>query len=459
MKNFIEQLIARAWNLAAGGRQRPVTSVGLALGHPILDGQLTRMVTTIPHLKRTEHIAILGKTGTGKSSLLRYMASQDIRNDRGFIYFDLHGDTTAYLIGLAAEEELRRRQDLSGKLIVIEPADPEYSIGLNVLERRGGQHSFLQIAEFAQILKQRWHLDSFGARTEELLRNSLHVLADNNLTLLELAPLLTNSPFRAACLRRATNPEVRDYFAIRYDQATEAMQATYREAILNKVSAFTADPQFRHVLGQQQSSFSLLSAIDEGYWIVLDLNKGRLGEQAITLGSLFLTKIKNALFSRQHRSLFTLYCDEIQNLVALDSGLDTLISEARKFAVSICSANQFLDQYPAHMRAAIMAVGTHIFFQLSSRDADSIASALDGGRTLEGLLKNLPPRQMVVKSGHHRWQQAQVPTIPVPKCDWRDLYGRCRNRWARRRSEIEEEIRRRHAVATRSSNEVLHDWE
>ncbi len=122
---------------------------------------------------------------------------------------------------------------------------------------------------------------------------------------------------------------------------------------------------------------------------------------------------------RQHRSLFTLYCDEIQNLVAIDSGLDTLISEARKFAVGICSANQFLDQYPAHMRAAILAVGTHIFFQLSSHDAEQIASALGGGRTLGDLLKNLPARQMVVKSGHHRWQQVQVPPIPEPRTDWR----------------------------------------
>src|ERR1019366_6752215 len=89
------------------------------------------------------------------------------------------------------------------------------------------------------------------------------------------------------------------------------------------------------------------------------LDKGRLGEQASTLGSLLLTKLKNALFARKRRQLFTLYCDEIQNLVAYDSGLDTLLSEARKFGICIVSANQFLEQYPAQMRAAIMAVGTH----------------------------------------------------------------------------------------------------
>ena len=102
--------------------------------------------------------------------------------------------------------------------------------------------------------------------------------------------------------------------------------------------------------------------MDRGRWVILNLDKGRLGEQASTLGSLLLTKLKNALFARRRRQLFTLYCDEIQNLVAYDAGLDTLLSEARKFGISVVTANQFLEQYPPQMRAAIMAVGTHVFF-------------------------------------------------------------------------------------------------
>src|SRR5262249_44283643 len=149
------------------------------------------------------------------------------------------------------------RQDLSTRVIVIEPGDPEFSVGLNVLESGIGQHSFVQIAEFAQLLKQRWHLDSFGARTEELLRNSLLLLAQNRLTLLELAPLLTDDVFRARCLRGVGDSEARDYFAARYNQASEGQQTMFRDAVLNKVSAFTADPHFRHILGQQRSTFSL----------------------------------------------------------------------------------------------------------------------------------------------------------------------------------------------------------
>jgi hypothetical protein len=291
------------------------------------------------------------------------------------------------------------------------------------------------------------------------VRNALHVLADNNLTLLELAPLLTSPTFRAACLNRVQNTEVSSYFRTRFDTRSEAMQGVYRDAILNKISGFTTDQRFRHILGQQRSTFSLLDAMERGRWVLLNLDKGRLGEQASTLGSLLLTKLKNALFARNRRQLFTLYCDEIQNLVAYDAGLDTLLSEARKFGISVVSANQFLEQYPPQMRAAIMAVGTHIFFQLSSGDAEKMSSALDGGKRLAEVLKNLPKRHIVVKSGSHRHQEVLVPNVAEADADATDLYNRCRARWARRRTNIEAEIRQRHRQANRTTEEELNDWE
>ena len=438
----------------------PTNPHSLMLGCLVIDGQTTQSRMIIPQLKRAEHMAILGRTGTGKSSLLRFLASQDIANNRGLLFFDLHGDATPTLLGLLAQREQEKREDLSTRVIIIEPGDPDFSVGLNVLEPAGVQHSFVQIAEFANLLKQRWHLDSFGARTEELLRNSLLLLSENRLTLLELAPLLTDDAFRARCLRNAGNSEARDYFAARYNQASEGQQNMFRDAVLNKVSAFTADPHFRHILGQQRSTFSLIDAIDGGYWIILNLDKGRLGEHAATLGSLLLTKVKNALFARRRRQLFSLFCDEIQNLVAFDSGLDTLLSEARKFGIGVVSANQFLDQYPTQMRAAIMAIGTHVLFQLSSGDADKMAAALDGGKHLSEILKNLPPRTLIVKSGHHHYERVTVPSFEPAPTNYRDLLNRCRTRWAKRRADVEREIRSRtridHGQETR---EVLDGWQ
>ena len=116
---------------------------------------------------------------------------------------------------------------------------------------------------------------------------------------------------------------------LKLDQS-EPMRATMREPILNKTSAFTADPRFRHIVGQTQSTFSIREAMDEGYWIIVNLEKGKLGAHALTLGGLLFTMIKNALFTRDKRSLFTLYCDEIQNLVAYDSGIEIMTTSVER---------------------------------------------------------------------------------------------------------------------------------
>jgi len=459
MKHWLEKLVARLWNRTASRRHRTIATRILDLGVRFSDDGTNRGRVAIAQDRRAEHIAILGRTGTGKSSLVKYIATQDIASGRGGVYFDIHGDSTMPLLATFAAQERILNRDLREKLIVIEPADPEYSVGLNPLGQGRDGDRFLQVAEIAQILRQRWQLDTFGARTDELLRNALLVLAENGLTLLEVAPLLAHGAFRAGCLKNVTNAEVRQYFEVRYDQQSEPMRAVMREPILNKLTAFSADPRFRAIVGQQRSTFSVVEAMDRGQWIILNLHKGRLGDQGATLGSLFLTTIKNALFARQSRELFTLYCDEIQNLVSYGSGLETMLSEARKFGVGIITANQFLDQYPAEMRAAIMAVGTHVFFQLSPHDAQQVATALDGGKPLAELLKNLPRRHLVLKTGSERWQQGVVPKLAEPKVDATDLYNRCRARWARKRSEIEEEIRQRQAAITRSTKEALNDWD
>jgi|SRR5579862_229351 len=438
------------------GDSRTLSS--LIVGTRSIDGELTHRPVLLTAAQRTTHIAVIGKSGTGKSSLLKYMSHQDIEADRGFVYFDLHGDATPFLLTCVATRERKLRRHLSDRLVVISPADPDLSIGLNPLEQES--EDFVRIAEFTEVLRHRWHLQFFGARTDELLRNSLYVLSANGLTLVELSPFLTHTAFRAACVKRVANPEVRQYFESRYDGVSEAMRANMREPILSKTSAFTADPHFRHIVGQKQSTFSLTSAMDEGQWIIVDLQKGKLGEQALTLGSLVFTMLKNALFTRQKRSLYTIYCDEIQNLIPYSGGgIETVLSEARKFGVGIVSANQFLDQHPADVRAALLAVGTHICFQLSSADASLIAQAFDGGASLAYHLKNLPQRHCVVKSGAERWAEAQVPAVRSQSLDYADLLNRSRYARGRVRVHIEREIAKRHELAHQTTDDILHAWE
>jgi len=283
MKQFFEKLIARLWNGAATGRRKLPLATGLLLGWRVLDGAVMRTKVILPHARRATHIALLGRTGTGKSSLIRWFCEQDIKSGRGFCVFDIHGELTPTVLSLIAEEERERKQDFSDRVIVVDPSDGAYSVGMNPLEKRPDQDAFVRASQFAEVLKDRWGLQTFGARTEEVLRNSLLVLAESGLTLVELGPLLTDSSFRRVCLENVTNAEVRDYFETRYDGASDAMQGVMREPLLNKTSAFTADPHFRFIVGQQ-SAFSVAQAMDAGKWVLVNLAKGRLGVEALTLG-------------------------------------------------------------------------------------------------------------------------------------------------------------------------------
>jgi hypothetical protein len=459
MKNFLEKTIARLWNTRVNERRAPVDHGDLDLGSEVVDGESTGKRVGIAQNRRAEHLSLVGKTGTGKTSLIRNLQRQDIDRDRYFAACDQHGEEMPFLLKTIALRERTLKKDLSDRLIVIDPADPDFSVGFNPLEGPSGPDRFVQIAEFSQILKERWHLDTFGARTDEVLRNSLFALSENGLTLVELAPFLGDAGFRSRCLARVTNTDVREYFELRYDLASDAMRRQLAEPVLNKVSLFISDVRFRHLLGQRHSTFSLVDAMDRGCWIILNLDKGQLGEHAATFVSLFIAKTKHAYFARKSRRVYGLYCDELPSLIVFGGALETILAEARKKGGAVVSANQFLAQYSAQMQAAILSVGSFGFFQLSGADAQQVAAMLDGGKPLAERLKNLPRRHLIVKTVHERWREALVPVIREPNIDSSDLYRRSRARWARPRHEIEEEILNRREVGRRTNREALDGWE
>ncbi len=449
---IFENSIAAIWN----GLFRRKGPSGLKIGLQVQDGRVSRRQLMIPDRFRQEHIAILGKTGTGKSSLLRFLMSQDIKAGKGFVCIDLHGDLIPFVLALIAAQEKRFGRDLSGRLLIIDPGDPSHAVGLNLIECEAHQSLAVQISEMVGLLKSKWKLDHFGPRTEELLRNSLWVLCENNLTLLEISSFLTNPAYRLNLLQKVTNQEVKRFFEERYTRASEAMQSVMREAVLNKVTTFTVDPSIRHIVGQRTSSVSLQAAIDQGFWILLNLRKGSLGENALTFAGLFLTKLKNAIFGRRNRNLFTIYADELPNLVSADSGFETLLSEARKFAVSVVSANQFLNQFTPAMKSALFSVGTSLCFRLSAEDAPFMAKVLDGEKVLTRRLTTLEHRHLIGKFGEFA-QEVMVPDVKRPAVLPTSLTQRSLARFAKPREEIENDINARRPVS--KTEKQLDDWE
>jgi hypothetical protein len=459
MFNFLEHLFVSILNRMLGRSKRSGEKPKgmLTLGFRVVEGQITNRPVQVSQRLRAMHTAVFGKSGSGKTSFIKNVCAEEIRAGRGLFVLDLHGDLTPFLMGTLAAEEWRRQEDLSDRLIVISPSDREMSVGINPLEGISGD--FGLTTEVAEVLRQHSHLDYLGSRTEELLRNSIVVLSENRLTLVDLVPLLTNGPFRATCLEKTSNAEVRAFFESRYDKASEPMKATMREAILNKISAFTADPRFRHIVGQSHSTFSMKDAMDRGCIVIAHLPKGELGGQALIFAGLFFTVIKNAIFTRDRKTLYTLVLDEAQNLVSQSSEMETVLSEARKFGVGIVAANQFLDQYPASMRAAILSVANFVCFQLSSVDAATLSQMLDGSKALAERIKNLPQRHFILKSGSEHWVEASVPHVEDPKSSYTDLLKRSRAIYARPRAEIEREIAERHSVLKSNPEEILHDWD
>ncbi len=424
-------------------------SAGLTLGH-LTDNRSHAVVWA--HNRRAEHACVVGKTGSGKTHFMEWLAWQLMCQREPFVFLDYHGDATEHLVRLAANSP-----DAVGRLLIVDPTDPVVSPGLNPLETATGDERavFSRASELSSILRQRWNVDAFGARTEELLRNTLFVLAATNQTLVEAPRFLTSREFRAHLLSQVTHPEVLDYWNDRYEPLSEGMKGAFREPLLNKVTAFLTEPACRHLLGQRQSTINFAAAIDEGRWIIVNLAKGKLREHAHTLGNLIFARLQFDILARanvspERRRLFTVFCDEVQNLAEND--LATLLAEGRKFQVSLTTGHQYWDQLSHELRGALLSAGTHVFFRLSSNDAGILSSELSvgGKQRYHRELTLLTRGQAVGRVGSSAPVTFTVPPLPATRtsaAQLRALRDAAVQRCSRSRAQVEADIRSRREVA------------
>jgi hypothetical protein len=318
-------------------------------------------------------------------------------------------------------------------------------------------------------------MDSFGARTEELLRNTLYALSASRLTLIEAPMFLTRADVRARLVPQLPNSDVRDYWLSRFEPLSEAQKGQFREALLNKVTAFITDPMVRHFLGQQRSTFSFSEAMERGQWVVVNLAKGVLGEHSHTLGNLLFARLQFDIMGRtrirpEARRTFSVICDEVQNLKEND--LVTLLAESRKMGSSIISANQYYDQLPTALRGALLATGTQVFFRLSSQDAGTLSPelSLNDRKRYAAELTALPRGEAIVRVGTDAPVRIRVPRLPgaAPAHEIARIASLSRARYARDRRAIEAEIAARQAPPAapiieqqrheQDSDEGQHEW-
>jgi hypothetical protein len=462
---WIENILTHTLNRFMAHTPAPV-SAGLVMGSAV---EPPHARSIWPDSQRCEHAVILGKTGTGKTYLLEYLAWQLATRGEGFSFFDFHGDASLSLIG-----RLSGLPTSAERLVILDPSHPTRSPGINVLEPGGGEAAhFRKVSELSSILRQRWGVDSFGARTEELLRNSLYTLADANDTLADLPRLLTDRTFRESRTARVDHPDIQAYWTDRYEPLSEGMKAAFREPLLNRVTAFLTEPAARHLLCQQHSTIDMGHAMARGQWLIVRLPKGRLREHAHTLGNLLFAQLQFAALAREGiaqeaRRTFTLVCDEVQNLAEND--LATLLTEGRKFGVSVVTANQFWEQLSKELRGALLSAASHICFRVSSQDAHILAAELGPERRsrLSIELTQLTRGEAIGRIGTRALSRFRVPSMPTVPRVTAETFDRLIEPVTRDRREIEADRRSTaqartprppvRRIDTTEANEGQHDW-
>ncbi|HHT9134607.1 MAG TPA: TraM recognition domain-containing protein [Candidatus Avalokitesvara rifleensis] len=326
---------------------------------------------------RATHFYVIGATGTGKTKFLEFLIAQDIGMGRGFGVIDPHGDLIEDIKGLMAfyYDYHNLTETLADRVVLIDPTNHDFTVTFNPLEKIPGISSAEQSGQLISAFKKIWS-SAWGVRMEDLLRNSLLALSEAELTLVELPHFLTNRAFRRGVLEKVTNPIVHEYFK-RFDRLTDRGQVTWIEPVMNKINALFSDERIRQMFSSQKSSFDLREIMDSGKILLIKLDKGKLHDLSDLLGSLLVARIQMAAFSRSdtpqdQRTPFYLYIDEFQNF-ATDT-FSVVLSEARKYGLSLIMAHQTLSQIPAELRSLILGnTGIQVYFRLNRHDADALA--------------------------------------------------------------------------------------
>lgn len=322
---------------------------------------------------RRRHIYIIWKTWMGKSTLLENMIIDDMKKWRGLALVDPHGDLAEGVIGFIPKNR-------TNHTIIFDPSDKEWPIAFNMLEDIEPELRPLIASWLVGIFKKIFWT-SWGPRLEHVLRNTILALLEYpNSTLISIPLMLTSDDFRRRVVAKITDPVVRNFWIWEFAKLSPQQRIETINPVLNKVGQLLSSPILRNILGQTKNSFNLRWAMDNGKIIIVNLSKGKIGEDASSLlWAMIITKFQLEAMSRadikeSERKDFYLYVDEFQNF-ATDS-FSVILSEARKYKLNLVMANQYVDQMTESLKWAIFwNVWSLISFQVGYQDARILKEA------------------------------------------------------------------------------------
>ena len=357
---------------------------------------------------RLRHTFILGQTGTGKTTLLQNLAVQDLIEGEGFAFFDPHGDASHELLDFIPPHRMR-------DVVYLRPADTVRAFGYNILSNVPEKERDRVTQEVVATFRYRW-ADSWGARMENIFKHAVRALLDaparhGGATLLSVPLLLNRKQYRAWVLKHCDNRAVRDFFTYEFDAWNQRQLAEFVQPILNKVDQFLLSDAIRNVIGQAQSTIDLEYMMNNRKVLILDLDKGAIGQDdANTIGSLLLTGFQLAAMRRSkvplnERVPFYCYLDEFHSFTT--GSFASIMSESRKYGLGLVLAGQYLDQIEIdQVKASVFGnCGNFCSFRVSNADAQAIAQTLE---QRPALLEDLPNGHAAVKylrDGHPKTER------------------------------------------------------
>ena len=391
---------------------------------------------------RFGHIYCLGKTGVGKSTLLLNMAISDIEQGHGICVIDPHGDISKRLL----EHIPRERID---DVIYFNANDTDLPIGFNLLKGIHPNYYHLVVSGLISTFKNIW-AENWGPRLEYILRFCLLTLFEYpDATLLDIQPLLTDYSFRNKVLGYVTNPHIHAFWNQEFDKYSPALKAEATAPILNKTGVFLTSLPLRNIVGQKIRSFSMQQVLDEGKILIANLSKGEIGEDATSLlGSILVTSIQLAALYRatqeEHsRKPFFLFVDECHSFIS--HSFADVLSEARKFRLSLFLTHQYIDQLDEQIQSAIFGnVGTMISFRIGAGDAIRLVKEFQPTFDESDLI-NLPLHSMYIKLmiDGATSKPFSAMTIPLTNSTYpfrKDVIMLSQNKYGRPRQLVEKDI-------------------
>src|SRR3989344_3856449 len=407
---------------------------------------------------RRRHMYVIGKTGMGKTNLLENLAIQDIQKGHGIAFIDPHGDTAEKLIKAIPKERIN-------DVIYFNPSDQDFPIAFNVMEKVDPEYRHLVASGLVGVFKKIW-ADSWGPRLEYILRNAILALLEYpGSTLLGVTRILVDKSYLARVVEKITDPVVRSFWVDEFSQWNDRVLQEVISPIQNKVGQFLSSSLIRNIVGQTVSSFNIREVMDQKKILIMNLSKGRIGEDnSALLGAMMITKIQLAAMSRvdipeETRNDFYLYVDEFQNFAT--ESFANILSEARKYHLNLILANQYVSQIDEKVRDAIFGnAGTIISFRVGAMDAEFLEKEFEPVFMANDII-NLPKYQIYLKLmidgiAGDAFSATTLPPIKLEDAGNEDkIIQGSRERYASKKDDVEDKIRRWSGMLTAEERQAL----